>query len=159
MRSAMVVAGAMLAACRPADPPPAPPPPPALAQIDARVARILAEDRIPGAVVLAGEGQRVLHRKAYGEARLDTLFDLASVTKVVGTTTAALKLVEEGRLSLDDPLGKFLPCFAGREIRLRDLLTHRSRLPAYLKPRSSTPEAILEEFAALPPEEKEYTYS
>jgi CubicO group peptidase (beta-lactamase class C family) len=120
---------------------------------------ILQRDRIPGAVIVAGDLQTVTYRKAFGTARLETLFDLASCTKVVGTTTAALKLVEEGRLSLDDRLGKYLPCFEGREITLRDLLLHRSRLPAYLKPTSSTPEEILREFARQKPQTEETTYS
>jgi CubicO group peptidase (beta-lactamase class C family) len=127
--------------------------------IDSIVPPILEKERIPGAVILAGEGESVTYRRAFGTASLDTIFDLASCTKVVGTTTAALKLVEEGRLSLDDPLGKYVKCFEGREITLRELLLHRSHLPAYLKPKSSTPEEILCEFALLKPQKEETTYS
>jgi CubicO group peptidase (beta-lactamase class C family) len=127
--------------------------------IDTVVPPILEKERIPGAVVVAGDLEAVTYRKAFGTATLETIFDLASCTKVVGTTTAAMKLVEEGRLSLDDPLGKYVKCFEGRGITLRELLLHRSHLPAYLKPKSSTPEEILGEFALLQPQKEETTYS
>lgn len=133
--------------------------PPEPSPLDTRVPPILERDHIPSAVIVTGDADHVTYRHAFGTARLDTLFDLASCTKVVATTSAAMKLVEEGRLSLDDPLGKFIPCFEGREIRLRDLLLHRSHFPAYLKPKSSTPDEILKEFAACKPEKGEYTYS
>jgi uncharacterized protein YbbC (DUF1343 family) len=91
-------------------------------------------------VVIVGQRGRILLRKAYGAravlpARepmtLDTLFDLASLTKVVATTSAVMKLVEQGRLRLNDPLARYLPeCAAnGKEqITLRHLLTHTSGL-------------------------------
>ena len=77
-----------------------------LALFDEIVIPILEEDRIQGAVIVVGEGDRIIYRAEYGTARLDTLFDLASLTKVVATTTAAMLLVEEGRLSLDDDPGR-----------------------------------------------------
>jgi CubicO group peptidase (beta-lactamase class C family) len=158
MRVAGIPVLALLSACGAGVAPP-PAPPPAFPELDLAIPTILREDRIRGAALVVGEGARILHRKAYGEATMETLFDLASVTKVVATTTAAMKLVEEGRLSLDEPVGNRLAPFASREIRIRDLLTHRSRLPAYLKPKGSGPEAILEEISALEGEKKEYTYS
>ncbi len=145
-----VLLGAALAACRGA--PPEPP-------LDALISRILREDRIPAAAVVAGEGDRVTYRKAFGEARPDTVFDLASVTKVVATTTAAMMLVEEGRLALDRPVGEYLSAFAGRPITVRDLLAHRSGLPAYLTPRRADPEGILAEIAALPSRREKPVYS
>ena len=129
------------------------------AQFDLRIPPILERDRIPAAVVVAGGAEGVVYRQAFGTASLDTLFDLASCTKVVATTTAAMLLVEQGKLSLDDPLGKYVACFQGREIRVRDLLLHRAGFPAYLVPKSSTPEEILREFSLLKPEKKEFTYS
>ena len=152
MRTARLAALLALASCSAA--PPTPPSP-----LDSIVPPILEKDRIPGAVIVAGDLEAISYRKAFGTARLDTLFDLASCTKVVGTTTAAMKLVEEGRLSLDDPLGKYITCFEGRDITLRQLLLHRSHLPAYLKPKASTPEEILREFSTLKSEKAEYTYS
>jgi CubicO group peptidase (beta-lactamase class C family) len=62
------------------------------------------------------------------------MFDMASCTKVLATTTAAMKLVDEGKLGLDEPVGKFIPQFAVGEksaITIRHLLTHRSGLPPF----------------------------
>jgi CubicO group peptidase (beta-lactamase class C family) len=69
-----------------------------------------------------------------------------------------MKLVEEGKLSLDDPIGKHLKSFEGRRITIRDLLHHSSGLPAYLTPKAGTTDGILEEIAALRPV-RGYTYS
>jgi CubicO group peptidase (beta-lactamase class C family) len=131
-----------LAACR-CSAPPAPSP------LDAVVSAILAQDQIPAAVIVVGDAERVTYRKAFGAARLDTIFDLASCTKVVATTTAALKLVEEGKLSLDDPIGKQFRMFEGRTVTVRDLLSHQSGFPAYLTPQARTPDGILAEIASL----------
>lgn len=126
----------LLAGCTAA---PAPPESP----LDRLIPPILERDNIPGAVVLIGGPDGVRYRKAFGTASLDTVWDLASCTKVVATTTAAMKLVEEGRLGLHDPVSKYLPGFAGREITVEELLTHRSGLPAYLSPKSEwTPDEI-----------------
>ena len=133
----------------------APPPSP----LDTLVPAILEQDRIPGAVVLSGDLEKTSYRKAFGTAKVDTVFDLASCTKVVATTTAAMMLVEQGKLSLDDPLGKYVKCFEGRDITLRELLQHRSGLPAYMTPRTATPEDILGEFAAFKPGKKTLQYS
>jgi CubicO group peptidase (beta-lactamase class C family) len=127
--------------------------------LDSLLPTILERDRIPGAVVLIGDLEGIRYRKAFGAARIDTIFDLASCTKVVGTTTAVMMLVERGKLSLDDPLGKFVKCFEGRAIRIRDLLAHRSRFPAYHTPKTSTPDEILGEFSRLPEQKLNYTYS
>jgi CubicO group peptidase (beta-lactamase class C family) len=133
-----VLALCALAACS------APPPSP----IDRLVPPILERDRIPGAVVLVGGPEGVVYRKAFGAAAVDTVWDLASCTKVVATTTAAMKLIEEGRLGLHDPVAKHLPAFAGRDISVEELLTHRSGLPAYLAPKPEwAPDEI---FARIP---------
>jgi len=96
--------------------------------------------RIPGAVVLVGHDGRIAYRRAFGQREIapvrrpmtaDTIFDLASLTKVVATTTAVMQLVEQGRLRLDDPAARFWPAFGSRgkdKIRVRDLLTHYSGL-------------------------------
>jgi CubicO group peptidase (beta-lactamase class C family) len=117
--------------------------------LDVVVPQILEQDHIPSAVVVAGDLDRVTYSRAFGSARLDTIYDLASCTKVVATTTAILKLVEEGRLSLDDPIGKYLKPFEGRHITIRECLHHCSGLPAYLTPRTKTSDGILAEIAAL----------
>lgn len=135
------------------------PAPPATSPLDRTVPAVLAQDGIPGAVVLIGgpEGDRYL--RAFGDARVDTVWDLASCTKVVATTTAALKLVEQGKLGLHDPVSRHLPAFAGRDVTLEELLTHRSGLPAYLTPRPDwSPDEILRRIAALK-SAKEFRYS
>ncbi|GFO66854.1 metal-dependent hydrolase [Geomonas limicola] len=110
------------------------------ARIDALVADAMARNLVAGAVVLIGSHDRVLFERAYGrvgaspEARamsVDTVFDVASLTKVVATTPSVLKLAEEGRISLLDPVTKWFPEFVGRgkdEIRVLNLLTHTSGL-------------------------------
>jgi uncharacterized protein YbbC (DUF1343 family)/CubicO group peptidase (beta-lactamase class C family) len=96
--------------------------------------------RIPGAVVLVGDKKKVLYLKAFGHRAIkpkrlpmttSTIFDLASLTKVVATTTAVMQLVEKGKLGLDDPVSKYWPEFSsnGKEdITIRELLTHYSGL-------------------------------
>ena len=109
-------------------------------RIDALLADAIGHNLIAGAVVLVGSHDRVLFERAYGRvsgvpaARAmtpDTLFDLASLTKVIATTPAVLKLAEERRLSLLDPVVKWFPEFAGRgkdAILVLNLLTHTSGL-------------------------------
>ncbi len=95
---------------------------------------------IPGAVLIVGHDGSVIYRKAYGSRALeprrevmtlDTVFDVASLTKVIVTTTAVMQLVERGKVRLNDPVAKYLPEFAqnGKEdITVRQLLTHYSGL-------------------------------
>ena len=94
---------------------------------------------IPGGVLLVGHDGKIVHRKAYGQRALvpsreamtvDTIFDLASLTKVVATTPAVMKLFEQGKIRLIDPVTAYLPEFQGgkSEITIRDLLTHFSGL-------------------------------
>jgi uncharacterized protein YbbC (DUF1343 family)/CubicO group peptidase (beta-lactamase class C family) len=107
---------------------------------DAAIENAIADKQIPGAVLLVGRGDRVLYQKAYGmralvpqaePMTLDTVFDMASVTKVVATTTSVMMLVEEGRIRLNDRVAAFIPDF-GRygkgDITVRHLLTHVSGL-------------------------------
>jgi uncharacterized protein YbbC (DUF1343 family)/CubicO group peptidase (beta-lactamase class C family) len=94
----------------------------------------------PGAVVLVGHAGQVVYRRAFGERvveparepmRPDTVFDLASLTKVVATTTAVMQLVELGKLDLDSRAARYWPAFAARgkaPITVRQLLTHSSGL-------------------------------
>jgi len=110
------------------------------ASIDALVNEAISRNLIAGGVVLIGNRDQVLFERAYGrvssnpEARVmtvDTIFDIASLTKVIATTPAILKLAEERRLSLLDPVLKWFPEFAGRgkdSILILNLLTHTSGL-------------------------------
>ncbi|MFO0880522.1 MAG: DUF1343 domain-containing protein [Gemmataceae bacterium] len=113
-----------------------------LGRIDEAVTQALAAERAPGAVVLILHRGKVIHQKAYGARQveptreamtLDTVFDLASLTKPIATGTAVLLLVEEGKLRLTDPVGKHLPAFAGpgcEKVTLEHLLLHTAGLPA-----------------------------
>jgi len=109
-----------------------------LAFIDAAVNEAVGRKELPGAVVLVARRGSVVWRKAYGARALapareamtpDTIFDVASLTKVVATATSAMILVERGRLRLSDPVSNFIPELkgGGRElITVEHLLTHRS---------------------------------
>src|ERR1035438_665368 len=81
------------------------------ADLDAAINQAIREDKIPGAVVLVGHNGQIVYRKAYGNRALlpaketmtvDTIFDIASLTKIVATTSAMMKLVEQGRVGIDD---------------------------------------------------------
>jgi uncharacterized protein YbbC (DUF1343 family)/CubicO group peptidase (beta-lactamase class C family) len=120
----------------------APPiPPNRLGVLDSIVQDAISDGEIPGAVVLVAHDGQVVYRKAFGHRALeprreamtvDTIFDLASLTKVVATTTAVMQQVERGKVRLNDPVAKYLPEFAqnGKEdITVRELLTHFSGMP------------------------------
>jgi uncharacterized protein YbbC (DUF1343 family)/CubicO group peptidase (beta-lactamase class C family) len=108
--------------------------------VDAIVEKAVAEGNIPGAVLLVGHNGQVVHRKAFGSRSLepvrepmtiDTIFDLASLTKCLATATSVMKLVEDGRIRLGDSVATYLPEFAQngkKDITIRDLMTHYSGL-------------------------------
>ena len=114
-----------------------------LEAIDRVVARGVKAGGYPGASVVVGRKGMAVWQKGFGT--LDwakssspvtadrTIYDLASLTKVVGTTTAAMILFDEGKLELEAPVSRYLPAFSGGykdSVRVRHLLTHRSGLPA-----------------------------
>jgi uncharacterized protein YbbC (DUF1343 family)/CubicO group peptidase (beta-lactamase class C family) len=113
---------------------------PRLNVLDPIVLDAIHDQQIPGAVVLIGHNGQIIYRKAFGERSLephrepmtlDTIFDIASLTKVVATTTAVMQLVEQGRVRLNDPVAKYLPEFAQNnkdDVTVRELLTHYSGL-------------------------------
>jgi uncharacterized protein YbbC (DUF1343 family)/CubicO group peptidase (beta-lactamase class C family) len=108
--------------------------------VDAVIQQAISDRTIPGAVLMVGHDGQVIYRKAYGHRALephvepmtlDTVFDLASLTKVMVTAPAVMQLVEQGKVRLNDPVAKYLPEFAqnGKEdITVRQLLTHYSGL-------------------------------
>lgn len=110
------------------------------AKIDRLMEGAISRGLIAGGVALIGGRKGILFERAYGrtsaepDARpmeMDTIFDLASLTKVLATAPAILKLAEEGRLSLVDPVVKWFPEFAGKgkdELLVANLLTHTSGL-------------------------------
>jgi uncharacterized protein YbbC (DUF1343 family)/CubicO group peptidase (beta-lactamase class C family) len=111
-----------------------------LSGVDSVIEQAIADGNIPGAVLLVGHNGAVIYLKAYGNRALepqrepmtlDTIFDMASLTKVIATTTAVMQLVEQGKVRMNDPVAKYLPEFAqnGKEdITVRQLLTHYSGL-------------------------------
>jgi uncharacterized protein YbbC (DUF1343 family)/CubicO group peptidase (beta-lactamase class C family) len=108
--------------------------------LDSIVEDAIGHAEVPGAVVLVWHNGTVVYRKAFGyrslEPRreamtLDTIFDIASLTKVVCTTTATMQLLQRGQIRLNDPVAKYLPDFAQNgkdDITVRDLMTHFSGL-------------------------------
>jgi CubicO group peptidase (beta-lactamase class C family) len=111
-----------------------------LARIDPLVEAAIKDHHLPGAVVLVGRRDSIVYRKAFGNRALepsveamtlDTIFDLASLTKVVATTTSAMILIEEGRIRLNDRVSSYIPGFEryGKgAITIRHLMTHVSGL-------------------------------
>ena len=147
---AVTLAGWLTPGCK------TPPPPPTttsfnfapdrLAAIDELIAQGIADHRMPGAVLWLEHGGTNYH-KAYGERALfpvvepmteDTIFDAASLTKVIATTPAIMLLVERGLVKVDAPVQDYIEEFRrdGKDgITVRHLLTHTSGLRAGLSPR------------------------
>ncbi|HEX6467442.1 MAG TPA: serine hydrolase, partial [Terriglobales bacterium] len=108
--------------------------------LDKTIEDAIADHQCPGAVVLIGHHGHVVYKKAYGQRSLeptvermttDTIFDMASLTKVVATTPSVMKLFESGAIRLNDPVSKYLPEFAQNgkdDVNIRQLLTHYSGL-------------------------------
>jgi uncharacterized protein YbbC (DUF1343 family) len=107
--------------------------------LDEAINQAIAQDRLPGAVLLVGHNGQIVYRKAYGKRALvprpetmtlDTIFDCASLTKVIATTPSLMKLFEQGRFRLDDKVTDYIPEFqeGKNDITLRDLFTHFSGL-------------------------------
>src|SRR6266852_2830253 len=111
---------------------------PGFASIDALVQHEVDADSITGAVIMVGHQGKVVHERAFGARvlspkrqpmTLDTVFDLASMTKVVATTPSVMRLVQFGQLRLNEPVAHFLPEFGAngkQSITVRQLLTHYS---------------------------------
>ena len=113
-----------------------------------------------GQVVLAGALGRFTYEEDAPAVTAETVFDVASLTKVVATTAAAMLLVQRGQIDLDTPLGELLPGFVAgraagdpaRHVKLRHLLAHSSGLPGYVEffRTATTPEALLRACLELP---------
>ena len=118
-----------------------------LATADSLIEAAVASNLIPGAVLVVSHNGRMLQNRAFGYAELydfnlrrlarprmmhtSTLFDLASVTKVMATTFAVMMLVDRGRIDVDAPVYTYLPDFRGPHldsITVRNLLTHSAGL-------------------------------
>jgi CubicO group peptidase (beta-lactamase class C family) len=133
--------------------------------VDAAVRGGIQKGLYPGAVVVIGRRDTVLYAKGYGHLTWSraaarpqpdsTLWDLASITKVVGTASAVLRLVDEGRIALDSPVVHYLPRFTGGEkaqVTVRMLLDHTSGLPAYVPfyRLAHSPETVVDQLYAEP---------
>src|SRR5258705_5580984 len=104
--------------------------------VDEAVRDAVASSEIPGAVLVVGQGDQILHRKVLGWRATaptpelmtaDTIFDIASLTKVIATTPAVLRLWEMGKIDLNAPLGRYLKEFdtaAFQDVTVMRLLTH-----------------------------------
>src|SRR5690349_14253456 len=109
-----------------------------LSQMDGVIAEAIANKKLPGAVVLVGRKGKIVWRRSYGDRAVepareamttDTIFDLASLTKVVATATSIMILVERGKLRLNDPVSLYIPELKGEgreRITIEQLLTHVS---------------------------------
>jgi len=107
------------------------------AALDGAAEQAIREGLIPGAVIVVGHDGKIVHRKAYGArsvvptreaATIDTIYDVASLTKVVATTPAIMKLYDQGKIKIDDPVTAYLPEFQGGKsaITIRNLMAHFS---------------------------------
>ncbi|MBL0175577.1 MAG: serine hydrolase [Ignavibacteria bacterium] len=115
---------------------------PAFAEVDALIREQIAAHAFPGAQLAVVKDGEVVHLRCYGALKYDssaavspsTMYDIASMTKVVATTTAAMKLVEEGKLDLDRTVASYIPAFGAngkQNVTVRNLLVHNSGLPAF----------------------------
>ena len=123
---------------------------PDFSAVSAAINTAIAQKKLPGAVVVIGHGGKIVFEQAYGVRKyagewasptddraepmtVDTIFDMASLTKCLVTATAVMQLVEQGKVDVDAPVVKVLPEFGmnGKsKVTVRELLTHYSGLPA-----------------------------
>ncbi|MGA2774291.1 MAG: serine hydrolase, partial [Bryobacteraceae bacterium] len=107
--------------------------------LDEVINQAIQQDRLPGAVLVVGHNGQIVYRKAYGRRALvpqaetmtvDTIFDCASLTKVIATTSSLMKLFEQGKFRLNDKVTDYIPEFqeGKSDITLRNLFTHFSGL-------------------------------
>ena len=140
-----------------------------LAQVDRVIKEAISAKEIPGAVLSVVRGDNIVYLKAYGNKSVlpavepmttETLFDLASVSKCVGTTLAFMQLIENGYVRLNDNVDRYIPGFkpwtdpeSGEtvDITVRDLLSHTSGLTPYINA-----ETFVKEYGGNNPEKMEW---
>jgi beta-N-acetylhexosaminidase len=117
---------------------------PALLAIDSIMSDAIAQKAFPGGVVFAAQNGRILYHKAFGRyaydpaslpVTLETVYDLASVTKISATTVSVMKLYEQGKLDITKTLGDYLPWTIGSDkagITLHDVLLHQAGLVPFI---------------------------
>ena len=153
-----------------------------LAQADSVILAAISEGTVPGAVLAVVRDDKIVYLKAYGNKQVvpdtvamtvETVFDLASVSKCVGTTMAVMQLVEQGRIRLTDPVSLYIPGFKPwkapesartRDIRIVDLLSHSAGLPPAIDVKKylskygpASPEALIRHIAEDEPRRFEPT--
>jgi len=114
-----------------------------LERVDAIITSAIADSAFPGAQIAVVKDGLLVEEKSFGRQTYDpssrpiddgTMFDLASCTKVIATTSAVMKLLDSGKIGLDDPVAKYLPSFDAGEkaaITIRQLLLHRGGFPPF----------------------------
>ncbi|MFH0988940.1 MAG: glycoside hydrolase family 3 N-terminal domain-containing protein [bacterium] len=136
----------------------------ALRNVDQVIQRAIRDSAFPGAVLAVARNGMLVYHKAYGKQTYETgakkiqqstIYDLASVTKVITTTSAVMKLVGEGKIRLGDPVVKYIPQFGqqGKQhITLYNLMVHNSGLPAWRRfyDFCDTPACVLDSIYATP---------
>ncbi len=138
-------------------------------RLDAIIEQAIAADEIPGAVLVVGHEGKIIHRKAYGHRAVlpsrepmtaDTIFDVASLTKVIATASSVMVLLERGMVRLDDPVARYIPEFGANgkgQVTLRHLLTHTGglrpvpRLPEKWSGADEVLKAIYDDTLVWPP--------
>jgi uncharacterized protein YbbC (DUF1343 family)/CubicO group peptidase (beta-lactamase class C family) len=143
--------------------------------VDQLIEKAIADGKIPGAVLIVGHDGQVVYRKAYGQRAIvpnaesmtiDTIFDCASLTKVVATTSAVMKLSEEGKIRIGDKVTGYIPEFQNgkSDITVQDLMTHYSGLrpdldlePAWSGYQTGIAKAVVDPPAG--PREVKFVYS
>ena len=130
-----------------------------LKAVDSIVEDGIKQQAYPGAVVLVAKDGRVVYEKAFGQMAFtdskpmttQTIFDLASVTKICATNLAVMKLYDEGRLDLNKTLGDYLPWMRGtnkENIKLWDVILHQAGLKAYIPFYRETLDSLHENIAS-----------
>jgi len=115
-----------------------------LLKIDSICKRAIAMQAAPGCVVLVAKNGQVVYEKAFGTMEYnkvepvypETIYDLASVTKVCATTISVMKLYDEGKLDLHKTLGDYLPWVRGTDkdsLKIWDIMLHQAGLKDYIK--------------------------
>lgn len=112
-------------------------------RIDVIAAEAVREMAAPGAVVLVAKSNKIIFEKAYGfhtysneiPTKLDDVFDLASISKIAGTTLAVMRLTEQGKINLNQTIGDYLKEARGsnkEDIKLRDVMLHQAGFISYI---------------------------
>ena len=116
---------------------------PALQAIDSIANDAIMQHATPGAVVLVAKDGKIAYFKSFGyytydsteKVQLESIYDMASVTKIAATTVSVMKLYDEGKIDLEETLGKYIPWVRGTDkekIVLRDVLLHQGRLKSFI---------------------------